>query len=121
MEEPMVHPVKTKAPGNAPGAGPVSTPAPTRPAAPDVISQARLGGDGPGQNSGRNNPSSIPTGTQKLSGLALNMRASVPDPALDALVSGKCVGSVGATGQERPISADPIKPAFGMRSRSGDK
>lgn len=104
--------VKQPAKGNAPGAGPVKTPSPTRPAAPDVISQARLGGDGYGQNSGRNNPSSIPPGAQKLSGLAANMKASVDDDGvLDHIIQhGTARNSDEVTSQLRSIASKGSPP-----------
>lgn len=106
--------VKTNAKGNAPGGGPIKTPGPTRPAAPDVISQARLGGDGYGQNSGRNNPSSVPPGQQRLSPLAANLKASVDDDGvLDHIIaSGTARQDTTVTGQLRSISDKnvPVHP-----------
>jgi hypothetical protein len=109
--------------GNAKNTGaPGPTPAPTKKAPPinDVVSRARQGGDGYAQNSGVNNPSSVPPGTQKISGLAANIRGAVDDPALDAVIAGTPIGNSGPTGQERPISRDPFPTAFGNRNRSGE-
>lgn len=114
----MARQVDTTAKGNAPGAGPVKTPGPTRPAAPDVISQARLGGDGYGQNSGRNNPSVIPSGSQKLSPLAANMKASVDDGgALDTVIArGTAKQDVSVTGQLRDIAAKSQPISYGHKN-----
>lgn len=110
--------VTVNAKGNSdPNAGPNKTPGPTRPAAPDVISQARLGGDGYGQNSGRNNPSSIPPGAQKLSGLAANMKASVNDDGvLDHIIAhGTARNSDEVTGQLRTIASRNVSTKPGMK------
>jgi hypothetical protein len=117
MEDQMAKQVQQPAKGNAPGAGPVKTPAPKRPAAPDVISQARLGGDGYGQNSGRNNPSSVPAGSQKLSGLAANMKASVDDDGcLDRIIaSGTARQDTSVTGQLRNVAAKAQPTTLGMK------
>jgi hypothetical protein len=70
--------------------------------------------------SGDPGPVSLAPGLQRLSPLATNMKATRDDPALDAVISGKPIGNDGPTGQERPISSEPFKPAHGMRNRSGE-
>src|ERR1700688_2366549 len=65
--------------GNSPPTGMSKTPAPTRPAAPDVVSKMRQpSAQGAGMN-GPLNPSSIDPGKQLLSPLAANLKASVDD------------------------------------------
>lgn len=107
--------------GNAPDTGsPGFTPAPTRPAAPDVISAPRHGTPaGYGMNSDAGAVSLVP-GQQRLSPLAANMKATRDDPALDAVISGQPIGNTGPTGQERPIDPTPYPTTHGMRDRSGE-
>jgi hypothetical protein len=78
----MAKQVTVNAKGNAPGAGPVKTPAPTKrviPTAPDQVSMIRKpSAIGYGMN-GDVSPSSIAPGQQRLSPLAANLKASSDD------------------------------------------
>src|SRR5579864_8112205 len=114
--------IPATAAGNAPTntGAPGPTPAPTRPAAPDVISAPRHGTPaGYGMNSDAG-PVSLAPGLQRLSPLATNMVATRDDPALAAVISGKPIGNDGPTGQERPIDPTPYPTTHGMRNRSGE-
>jgi hypothetical protein len=80
MAKTRVKPAHDIAKGNAPDTGsPGPTPAPTRPAAPDVISRPRAATPaGYGMNSDAG-PVSVAPGTTRQSPLADNLRASVDD------------------------------------------
>jgi hypothetical protein len=114
--------VQIKAKGDAPNTGMPKQP---RPEAPDEATWVRHPSKaGYGMN-GDPSGSSAPIG-KVISPLGANIRATVDDPALEALIAdgmGRKTTIDSAqklTGQERPISSDPIKPAHGMRNRSGE-
>lgn len=115
----MARQVKTNASGNSADTGTPITPAPTRPQAPDATLVRAPTPSGYGQNGDRNRVSVDP-GKTVQSPLAANLRASVGDAALDAVISGKPIGTNGPTGQERPIDPRPFPPAHGMRDRKGE-
>jgi hypothetical protein len=114
--------IKVAAKGNGPNTGaPGFTPAP-RPVAPDVISNARAGGDGYGQNSGAKNPSSVPPGKSVTSPLGMNLKASSDDGenVLDHVIAnGTRMDS--ADFQTRAVSDKQAVPtSWGNRSRRGE-
>lgn len=98
--------VQAKAPGNGPATGMQKTPAPTKPPAPDIVSQPRKGGDGFGQNSGMANPSRLNPGETLTSKLGANLRASVDDDgALQHIIEhGTARQDDEVTGQLRKIA-----------------
>ena len=75
--------------GNAAPTGTPKSKAPTKVKGPDVISQARLGGDGYGQNSGTSNPSAIAPGEQKVSAMGASIKAAQDDGegVLDTIIA----------------------------------
>lgn len=100
--------------GNGPATGMPRTPAPTKPAAPDLISRVRdPHGSGYGSNDGANNPSSINPGKQMLSPMAQNLKASSDDgeSALDTVIA-KGVSMDTPDWQMRAVSSKgyPINP-----------
>jgi hypothetical protein len=101
-----------------PTAGSVVTPPPTRPAPPDVVSQARRGGDGYSQNGPAGNVSSLPPGVGgPQSALAKNMRATVVDPLLDQLAAHGHNAPDLQSPQTRTISAVPLASAHAQQKR----
>lgn len=123
--------VEQAAKGNAPSTGMQKTPAPTkpaRPAAPDVISQARKGGDAYGQNSGTANPSRLNPGEVLKSPMALNIEASSNDQSGESLLgriarlgvakSGDAVDTMSP--QTRSGSDTAFPSAFGHAKRGAD-
>jgi hypothetical protein len=115
----MARQVKTTARGNATDTGTPITPAPTRPQAPDATNVRNPTPVGYGQNGDRSRVSVDP-GKTVQSPLAANLRASVGDAALDAVIAGKPIGTDGPTGQERPINPAPFPTTHSMRNRSGE-
>lgn len=122
----MAKQVQTSAPGNEPATGMPHTPAPVKPArpiAPDLATNPRaLTPQSYSQNGPHLNDSSIPPGTQRMSALAANMRATVDDPVLDIIQSR---GLNTATDiapnpqlnwQIEKVAAKNVKDAFGMES-----
>jgi hypothetical protein len=89
------------------------TPAPIKTVPPDVISEARLGGDAYGQNSGRNNPSVIGPGKQMLSPLAANLKSSSGDDVLDSVIA---QGAKLPSPQTRNVAPTPFPIAFGCKN-----
>jgi hypothetical protein len=110
--------VKVAATGNAPATGMPKTPAPTRQAPPDAVSEIRnpsaqsYGENGPKNNVSRTNPGQVVE-----SDLARNLRQSSDDgeSVLDAIQS-KGMRALGQDWQTRSVSDTPFKPAFGMKS-----
>jgi hypothetical protein len=90
----------------------------------DPITGGELARTGYGQNQFSGASSAGVEESSKLSDFDISPPGG--DPALDKIVK-QGVGSKTndapqeETGQERPISDAPIKPAFGMRNRSGEK
>lgn len=113
--------------GNGPSTGTPKTPAPTRPAAPDVISRIRAPSTlGYGMNDALN-PASIDPGQQLLSPLAENLKASGDDGEgmLDRVIArGTAKGTAAdvelQSPQTRAVDDTPLPTAFGMRNRSGE-
>jgi hypothetical protein len=112
--------------GNAPNTGaPGPTPAPVRPAAPDVISRPRAPiGAGYGMSGGAENPSSIAPGTKLESAMAANLRASVDDDGLLDRIQrqGSGRGVIAdvdlQSPQTRDVSKQPYPIAHGMKGAS---
>lgn len=113
MAKTKVKPAHDIAKGNGPNTGaPGPTPAPTRPAAPDVISAPRHAtAAGYGMNSDAG-PVSLAPGQQRRSPLAENLKASVDDDGcLDRVIrEGTARVDNSITGQLRSI-ADKNVPA----------
>jgi hypothetical protein len=110
--------VKGAAPGDAPNTGaPGPTPAPTRPAAPDVISRPRQATPaGYGMNSDAG-PVSLAPGVTRQSPLADNLRASVDDDGvLDHVQQfGTARRDDSITGQLRKIADGNVPTSYGMK------
>jgi hypothetical protein len=107
--------VKEAAKGNAPNTGaPGPTPAPTRPAPPDMVTNPRAPhgtGYGTNQDAG---PASIEPGTTRASALAANMRASVDDDGcLDRIQKNGTRMDDSINTQLRKVAADPYPTTFG--------
>ena len=105
--------VQTNAKGNAPGGGPIKTPAP------DQISNVRSPGQaGAGQNGPQ--PSSVEPGKASRSQLAQNMVESVNDEGvLDYVIANGTARNEGVTDQLRNITGNvPNHPAMSGASKA---
>lgn len=109
-----------------PTAGAVVTPAPTRPAAPDVISRVRQGGDAFGQNGPAGNVSSLPPGVGgPQTALGKNLKASVSDPLIDRIVQqgtarGPAANVELQSPQTRSVSDTAYPSVHGQSKRGAD-
>jgi len=119
--------VKKAAVGDSPATGMMKTPAPTRPPAPDEITEIRHPGVQTHGMNGPNNPSSVPPGVGgPLSALAKNMEASSDDEGLLDRIAQRGVGkSVIAdvdlqSPQTRDVSKEPYPSAHGQTRRQAD-
>jgi hypothetical protein len=117
--------VKTAAKGNSADTGtPVSLP-PVKIKGPDVVSQARLGGDHYGQNSGTSNPSSISVGEAVESDMAKSMRSAVNDEGLLDRIARVGVAKSGdsvdlQSPQTRKVSDTAYPAVHGQSSRQAN-
>ena len=117
----------TPAPGNGPNTGEPRSLAPTRPAAPDVISTPRAGVQAFYGMPGGHNPSSIGPGETLMAPLSANHKSSSDDGegVLDMVIAKGIAGRgdnfpADDSDRLRPMSDVSYAPSFGMKRQQAD-